>query len=178
MPSATRQRSDTDGIAKAKGIYARECVTAAKISSLAKDLCEFLSALGLAAPTRATGQRVAYHAACSLQHGQRILAEPKALLTRAGFTVLDVPEGHLCCGSAGTYNMLQPELAAALRARKTANIASLAPDIVVAGNIGCIMQIASAMTLPVVHTAELLDWATGGPAPAALSALSESAAVE
>ena len=151
---------------------------AARISSLAKDLCEFMAGLGLQAPVRATGQRVAYHAACSLQHGQRILAEPKALLTRAGFAVLDVPEGHLCCGSAGTYNMLQPELAAALRARKAANIASVAPEIVAAGNIGCITQIASALPLPVVHTAELLDWATGGPLPAALSGLSESAAAE
>jgi glycolate oxidase iron-sulfur subunit len=151
---------------------------AARISALAKDLCEFMAGLGLAAPTRATGQRVAYHAACSLQHGQRILAEPKALLARAGFTVLDVPEGHLCCGSAGTYNMLQPELASALRARKAANITSVAPEIIAAGNIGCITQIASAVALPVVHTAELLDWATGGPIPLALSALSASGAPE
>jgi glycolate oxidase iron-sulfur subunit len=151
---------------------------AARISALAKDLCEFMSGLGLAAPTRATGQRVAYHAACSLQHGQRILAEPKALLARAGFTVLDVPEGHLCCGSAGTYNMLQPELASALRARKAENIMSVAPEIIAAGNIGCITQIASALALPVVHTVELLDWATGGPAPPGLSALSASAAAE
>jgi glycolate oxidase iron-sulfur subunit len=151
---------------------------AARISALTRDLCEFMSALGLAAPARATGQRVAYHAACSLQHGQRIIAEPKALLALAGFTVLDVPEGHLCCGSAGTYNMLQPELAAALRTRKAANIASVGPDIIAAGNIGCITQIASAVSQPVVHTVELLDWATGGPIPAALSAFSATAATE
>ena len=141
---------------------------AARVSALAKDLCEFLGALGLVTPTRATGQRVAYHAACSLQHGQRILAEPKALLAKAGFTVLEVPDGHLCCGSAGTYNMLQPELAGALRARKVAAIESTAPEIIVAGNIGCLTQIAEGTTLPIVHTVELLDWATGGPMPPAL----------
>lgn len=143
---------------------------AARISGLAKDVSEFIAELGLAAPSQATGQRVAYHAACSLQHGQRILVEPKALLAQAGFTVLEVPEGHLCCGSAGTYNMLQPELAASLRARKLRNIESVAPDIIAAGNIGCITQIAGASALPVVHTVELLDWATGGPRPAALVA--------
>ncbi len=151
---------------------------AARISSLARDVSEFVAELGLAAPVRARGERVAYHAACSLQHGQRIVAEPKALLTQAGFTVLDIPEGHLCCGSAGTYNMLQPELATALRARKVANIASVAPAIIATGNIGCITQIASAMDLPVVHTVELLDWATGGPPPAVLSASSADAVPE
>jgi len=115
-----------------------------------------------------TGQRVAYHSACSMQHGQRIRQPPKDLLAAAGFEVLDVPEGHLCCGSAGTYNLLQPEIANALRARKLANIATVAPDMVATGNIGCITQLAAAATLPVVHTVELLDWATGGPRPAAL----------
>jgi glycolate oxidase iron-sulfur subunit len=143
-------------------------VPAARISALAKDLCEFVAALGLAPKSRATGQRVAYHAACSLQHGQKIGAEPKRLLEAAGFTVLDIPEGHLCCGSAGTYNMLQPELALALRARKVAHIESTAPDLVACGNIGCMTQIAAGSRLPVLHTVELLDWATGGPAPPAL----------
>ncbi len=143
---------------------------AARISALARDLCEFLAGLGLAEPVTKTGLRIAYHSACSLQHGQRILAEPKALLMKAGFTVLDVPEGHLCCGSAGTYNMLQPKLAEALRLRKTRNIAGLAPEAVAAGNIGCIQQIAAGIDVPVLHTAELLDWATGGPKPAALVA--------
>jgi glycolate dehydrogenase iron-sulfur subunit len=142
---------------------------AARISALAKDVAEFMAETGLAPPVRATGQRVAYHAACSLQHGQRISDEPKRLLAASGFTVLELPEGHLCCGSAGTYNMLQPTLAGALRARKVANIASTRPDIVAAGNIGCMAQIASASDLPVVHTVELLDWATGGPAPPALA---------
>jgi glycolate oxidase iron-sulfur subunit len=143
---------------------------AARISGLAQDLCEFVAALGFLKPINSTGQRVAYHAACSLQHGQRLHAQPRTLLTQAGFIVLEVPEGHLCCGSAGTYNMLQPALAGALRERKTRAIESARPDIVAAGNIGCIMQIAAGTSLPVVHTVELLDWATGGPMPAALTA--------
>jgi glycolate oxidase iron-sulfur subunit len=112
---------------------------------------------------------VAYHSACSLQHGQKIDREPKELLSRAGFAVADVPEGHLCCGSAGTYNVLQPELATKLRDRKLANIARLAPDIIAAGNIGCITQIAGGTGTPVVHPVELIDWATGGPAPPGLA---------
>ncbi|MGH7034492.1 MAG: glycolate oxidase subunit GlcF, partial [Stellaceae bacterium] len=143
---------------------------AAKVSALARDVSEFLAEIGLGAVRAPTGQRVAYHAACSLQHGQRILAAPKALLAEAGFTVLDVPEGHLCCGSAGTYNMLEPELATALRARKVANIESVSPELIAAGNIGCLTQIAGGTELPVVHTVELLDWATGGPKPPALAA--------
>jgi glycolate oxidase iron-sulfur subunit len=142
---------------------------AARIAALARDLCEFLAPLGLAAPVRATRQRVAYHAACSLQHGQRIRDEPKRLLAAAGFTVLDIPEGHLCCGSAGTYNMLQPALAGALRRRKVAHLESTAPELVACGNIGCMTQIASGTALPVAHTVELLDWATGGPMPEALA---------
>ncbi len=103
-----------------------------------------------------------------MQHGQKITREPKDLLTAAGFQILDVPEGHLCCGSAGTYNILQPGLATRLRARKVANIEGLAPDAVATGNIGCLTQIAAATSVPLVHTAELLDWATGGPLPEAL----------
>jgi glycolate oxidase iron-sulfur subunit len=117
----------------------------------------------------APGLRVAYHSACSLQHGQQIDRKPKALLAAAGFEVVDVPEGHLCCGSAGTYNLLQPELAAALRDRKLANIALTRAEVVAAGNIGCMTQLAGHSPLPVVHTVELLDWATGGPMPAALA---------
>ena len=142
---------------------------AARIAALAKDLCEFMAEIGLAPALRATGQRVAYHAACSLQHGQRIREEPRHLLAAAGFIVLDVPEGHLCCGSAGTYNLLQPALAGALRQRKVAHIESTAPDLVASGNIGCMTQIAAGTKIPVLHTAELLDWATGGPAPPALA---------
>ena len=143
---------------------------AASVSALARDVAELMSEIGLQAPSNPTGRRVAYHSACSLQHGQRVLDEPKALLRAAGFIVLDPPEGHLCCGSAGTYNLLQPELAARLRDRKVANLDSVSPDLVAAGNIGCLTQIASASTLPVVHTVELLDWATGGPRSSALPA--------
>jgi glycolate oxidase iron-sulfur subunit len=142
---------------------------AARIAALAQDPCEFIAGLGLAAPVRATGQRIAYHAACSLQHGQRIRDEPKRLLAAAGFTVLDIPEGHMCCGSAGTYNMLQPALAGALRRRKIAHVESTGPDLVASGNIGCLTQLAAGTALPVVHTVELLDWATGGPPPPALA---------
>jgi len=141
---------------------------ARRVSALAKDVSEVLQELGLRPPVAAGGRRVAYHSACSLQHGQRIHAGPKDLLQRAGFAVVDVPEGHLCCGSAGTYNMLQPELAAELKARKLRNIASVAPDMIAAGNIGCITQLAEGAGVPVLHTVELLDWATGGSVPAAL----------
>jgi len=142
---------------------------AARISALAKDLSEVMAELGLNPPVIEKGRRVAYHAACSLQHGQRLREQPKALLAAAGFAVLEVPEGHICCGSAGTYNMLQPALSDRLRERKVHNIESTRPDIVAAGNIGCITQIALGTNVPVVHTAELLDWATGGPAPSALT---------
>ena len=137
------------------------------VSSLTRDVTELMSEIGLQAPVNPTGQRVAYHSACSLQHGQQIRDEPKRLLRQAGFVVLDPPEGHLCCGSAGTYNLLQPEIARRLRDRKVANIASTAPDLIAAGNIGCLTQIASGTKAPVVHTVELLDWATGGPRPKA-----------
>jgi glycolate oxidase iron-sulfur subunit len=115
------------------------------------------------------GLAVAYHAACSLQHGQQVRTAPKALLARAGFEVRDVAEGHLCCGSAGTYNMLQPDISRRLRDRKVANIEATQAAMVAAGNIGCITQIAGGTGLPVVHTVELLDWAYGGPKPAALA---------
>jgi glycolate oxidase iron-sulfur subunit len=141
---------------------------AARISALAKDVSEIISELALAPRVGGAGGRVAYHAACSLQHGQKLRKEPQALLAAAGFTVLEVPEAHLCCGSAGTYNMLQPELATRLQGRKVAAIESTCPDLVAAGNIGCIEQIARATSLPVVHSVELLDWATGGPKPRAL----------
>src|SRR5579884_2427565 len=143
---------------------------AARLAGLARDVREIVAALGLPAHRRADIRlRVAYHSACSLQHGQTIDREPRALLEAAGFAVVEVPEGHLCCGSAGTYNLLQPALAAALRDRKLANIALTGADLVAAGNIGCITQLAADAPLPVVHTVELLDWATGGPMPPALA---------
>ena len=141
---------------------------AAKVSALTKDVTELMDELGLTAPSVATGQRVTYHSACSMQHGQKIKTLPQTLLTKAGFTVQDVPEGHLCCGSAGTYNMLQPEIATRLRDRKLANIDKTRPDIIAAGNLGCMTQIGSGTDTPTVHTVELLDWATGGPMPKAL----------
>jgi len=138
------------------------------IAALAKDVTEFLAELGLQTPVRRTGLTVAYHSACSMQHGQQLTAVPQTLLKKAGFKVKGVPEGHLCCGSAGVYNILQPEIATQLRDRKLANIAKTKPEVVATGNIGCMTQLAPASAVPIVHTVELLDWATGGPLPAAL----------
>ena len=141
------------------------------ISALAQDVSEFLTTHNIGAPQRWTSLKVAYHSACSMQHGQRITHQPKTLLKKAGFTVMDVPEAHICCGSAGVYNILQPEIAGQLLERKAGNIKSLRPDLVAAGNIGCIAQIARGVPYPVVHTIELLDWAYGGPVPAGLEDL-------
>jgi len=138
---------------------------AATVSGLARDVSEYLAGLGLGPAAVRPALTVAYHSACSLQHGQRVHREPKDLLTACGFVVKEVPEAHLCCGSAGTYNILQPELAGRLRDRKIGNIEKTAPDVIAAGNIGCITQIASGTAIPVVHPVELLDWATGGPVP-------------
>ena len=140
---------------------------AAKVSALAKDVSEYLAKLPLSPPV-AGGLVVAFHSACSLQHGQKVHREPKDLLAACGFTVREVPEAHLCCGSAGTYNILQPDIAERLRARKIENIAKTGADVVAAGNIGCIAQIAAGAAIPVVHPVELIDWATGGPVPQAL----------
>ena len=139
--------------------------SAAKVSALAKDITEYVSGLDLAPEQRHDDIVVAYHSACSLQHGQKITQLPKELLSKNGFVVKDVPESHLCCGSAGTYNILQPDIANKLRDRKVANIAMIKPDMIAAGNIGCMVQIASGTSVPVMHTIELLDWATGGPQP-------------
>ena len=145
--------------------YAR---AAADIAEKALDITEFLATYEFGAPKRWSSLRIAYHSACSMQHGQRITDAPKVLLRNAGFTVLDVPEGHICCGSAGTYNILQPELARELGARKAGNIESVRPDIIAAGNLGCITQIGQSTPIPIVHTVELLDWAHGGPVPRGL----------
>ncbi len=140
---------------------------AQEISARASDITEFLSGLDL--PEARGGLRLAYHSACSMQHGQKIKQEPLQLLRRAGFTVMEVPEGHLCCGSAGTYNILQPEIATRLRDRKVANIQKLAPEAIATGNIGCITQIGTGTKIPILHTVELLDWAYGGPRPEKLA---------
>jgi len=146
---------------------------AATVAGLAKDISEALTQIGLpeGAPK---GLRVAYHAACSLQHGQQIKSAPKDLLKRAGFEVVEPADSHLCCGSAGTYNLLQPEISADLKRRKVQTLEAKAPQVIAAGNIGCMMQIGSGTAIPVLHTVELLDWATGGPQPRALSGLGEA----
>lgn len=140
---------------------------AAHISRIARDVTEVVAALEYASSAPQT-LRVAYHAACSLQHGQKIIREPIELLARAGFEVLAIPDSHVCCGSAGTYNLLQPDLAEKLRARKVETVESVTPDAIAAGNLGCMIQIAAGARIPVVHTVELLDWASGGPKPASL----------
>lgn len=146
---------------------------AKEVADLAVDISEFMDNFNYDAPRNWTAIRVAYHAACSLQHGQKVKEEPLRLLYQAGYSVVEVPEGHLCCGSAGTYNIMQPELAAQLRDRKVQNIASVKPDVIATGNIGCITQLSSATDIPVVHTVELLDWALGGPCPSELNHLKE-----
>jgi len=135
------------------------------IAAMTRDISEYLSEITIDPPTAWTDIKVAYHSACSMQHGQRIIKQPRTLLKDAGYSVLEVPEGHLCCGSAGTYNMLQPEISGILRKRKLDNIAKVKPDCVATGNIGCLTQLSGPDEPPVVHTVELLDWANGGPCP-------------
>jgi len=145
---------------------------AARISSLTQDVSELMQALGLkeneSTEGAGRGLAVTYHSACSMQHGQGLREEPKALLAAAGFAVREPAEAHLCCGSAGTYNLLQPALAGRLRDRKVANLERTGPHVIATGNIGCLTQIAGGTAIPVVHTVELLDWATGGPMPGAM----------
>ncbi len=142
---------------------------AARVSALAKDITEYLAALELPALER-NGLSVAYHSACSMQHGQKITMAPKLLLKAAGFVVRDPVEGHLCCGSAGTYNIMQPEISGQLKARKVKNIEATKADIIATGNIGCMTQIATGTQMPILHTVELLDWAYGGEKPRKLRA--------
>ncbi|KAB2700053.1 glycolate oxidase subunit GlcF [Ochrobactrum sp. Kaboul] len=142
---------------------------AARVSALAKDITEYLTGIDLPEPDAPQALTVAYHSACSMQHGQKIVRQPKDLLSKAGFTVKEPLEGHLCCGSAGTYNIMQPEIAARLRDRKVKNIEATGAALIATGNIGCMTQIATGSKLPIVHTVELIDWAYGGPKPVALS---------
>ncbi len=149
---------------------------AARISALALDISEYLSRLALPEPAIRPGLRVAYHSACSLQHGQKVTAEPVELLRKAGFDVVEPAEGHLCCGSAGTYNLLQPDLANTLGKRKARNLERTGADLIAAGNLGCITQIASKTSIPAIHTVQLLAWAWGGARPAQLGARTDGAA--
>ena len=150
--------------------YAQKAKT---ISSLARDITEYLAELDVDADVFAKADhgnpRVAYHSACSMQHGQKITRPPRDLLKMAGFDVAEIAEGHLCCGSAGVYNLLQPEIAGQLQERKRGNIRNTNPDLVATGNIGCMIQIETD-DLKVVHTVQLLDWAAGGPRPSKLKA--------
>jgi glycolate oxidase iron-sulfur subunit len=141
---------------------------AARVSALARDISEYLVSLELGAPVAPGGLTVAYQSACSLQHGQKITKQPKDLLVAAGFRVRDLADAHLCCGSAGTYNIMQPDIAGALRDRKVATIERTGADVIATGNIGCMTHIAQGTDIPIAHTVELLDWAYGGPRPEAL----------
>jgi glycolate oxidase iron-sulfur subunit len=148
---------------------------AARIAALAKDVTEVIAGIGLQDAVFADPLRVAYHAACSLQHGQQIRSQPKDLLKSAGFDVVEPRDSHICCGSAGTYNLMQPAVSKQLQSLKVASIEAVRPQLISTGNIGCMMQIGSGTGLPIVHTVELLDWATGGPKPPSLSKLSTRA---
>jgi glycolate oxidase iron-sulfur subunit len=152
-------------------LFARETragMLAASVARRALDISELVQQIGFRQSAQANPITVAYHDACSLQHAQRVTEPPRQLLRNAGFRVVDVPEGHFCCGSAGTYNMLQPELARELGLRKAKHVDGTGADIIAAGNLGCLVQIALYSSKPTVHTVELLDWATGGPVPPAL----------
>ena len=137
------------------------------VSSIAQDVTEFLAELELP-KCKTQDLKVAYHAACSLQHGQQVKTPPKMLLKQAGFEVVEPADSHLCCGSAGTYNLLQPEISTLLKSRKVQTLEATKPDVIATGNLGCMMQIGNGTSVPIVHTVELLDWASGGPVPAAL----------
>ncbi|MDH3371815.1 MAG: glycolate oxidase subunit GlcF [Gammaproteobacteria bacterium] len=144
---------------------------AAKVSAITKDVSEVLAGIARCAPAaQQTGLVVAYQSACSLQHGQRVNAQPIELLRATGYTVVETKEPHICCGSAGTYNILQPEIAGQLRDRKAATLEATGADVIATGNIGCMTHLAAATSIPIVHTIELLDWAAGGPKPAGLAA--------
>ena len=141
------------------------------IASLTHDVTQVLASTKITAPRQWSNIKVAYHSACSLEHGQRVIKEPRTLLKNAGYTVMEIEEGHLCCGSAGTYSLLQPMISKTLRTRKIDNIDRLEPDIIAAGNIGCINHMAAATKTPIVHTIELLNWAYGGDCPSELKHL-------
>ena len=144
-----------------------------KISELTKDITEYLEEnLKLRIKNSNEKQyKIAYHSACSMQHGQKIHEQPKNLIKKTGNIVLDVPEGHICCGSAGTYNILHQKMADSLLKNKVKNIEKISPDFISTGNIGCMTQIGSGTKIPIVHTVEVIDWLTGGPKPNKLKGL-------
>ena len=145
---------------------------AKKVSELTKDVSEYLSVnLNLKFKKKEKKLRIAYHSACSMQHGQKIHSQPMKLLEKTKNEILEIPEGHICCGSAGTYNILQSKIAKQLLKNKVKNIESLKPQIISTGNIGCITQIRHGTNIPILHTIELLDWYTGGPKPKILNKL-------
>ena len=146
---------------------------AAAVSAIAMDVSELLTKLEIPEGA-AQSMTVAYHSACSLQHGQQVKTAPKDVLKKLGFTIVEPADPHLCCGSAGTYNLLQPEISAQLKERKVKTLEAKSPDVIAAGNLGCMMQIGSGSDVPIVHTIELVDWATGGPKPAKLPASFET----
>ncbi len=142
---------------------------AAKVAGLTKDVTEFLATLGLGSVSDGPRPAVTYHSACSMQHGQKLKTPPLELLRAAGFKVKEPGEAHLCCGSAGIYNIMQPEISGELKARKVKQLERTHPEVIATGNVGCITQLRTGTDIPVCHTVELLDWATGGPKPATLN---------
>ena len=140
---------------------------AKKISELTKDVTEYLDeSLDLKIKTNDEKKyKIAYHSACSMQHGQKVHQQPKDLISKTGNELIDIPEGHLCCGSAGTYNILHQKMAKTLLKNKVSNIKKVSPDFISTGNIGCMTQISNGTQIPIIHTVELLDWFTGGPKP-------------
>ena len=136
------------------------------ISDLTKDISEYIfESLKLDIKDKEKKYKVAYHSACSMQHGQKVHSQPVSLLEKTKNEIMEIPEGHICCGSAGTYNILQSKIAKQLLKKKVNNIESLNPDFISTGNIGCITQIAHGTKVPILHTIEVLDWYTGGPKP-------------
>ena len=147
---------------------------AKKISDLTKDITEYLSEnvkLNFTNTDKFKKFKIAYHSACSMQHGQKVHNDPIKLLEKTGNNILEIPEGHICCGSAGTYNLLQGNIAKILLNNKIANIEKVKPDIISTGNIGCITQISNGTKIPILHTVEIIDWYTGGPKPEVLNNL-------
>ena len=139
---------------------------ATRVAEAVLDVSQVLTKLQLPVVRPLSEWRVAYHDACSLQHGLRLSDSPRQLLRQTGVDLIEIPEGHICCGSAGTYHLLQPDLASQLQARKVDNVRRVSPDVIVAGNIGCLEPLAGSLSdTPVVHTVQWLDWATGGPCP-------------